>query len=51
VKERRYAPRWVPRGSLNRILVSTDMLRDHMPDVVFNVVTSTWGGMAHGTRL
>jgi hypothetical protein len=48
VQERRYVPRWIPRGRLNRILVSADMLRDHMPDVVFHTVTTTWGGLAAG---
>jgi hypothetical protein len=29
-----YEPRWAQRRNFNRILVSTDMVREHLPDVV-----------------
>lgn len=49
-----YEPRWAPRRALARILVSTDMVREHLPDVVQaalqEAVADVHSGLAFGAE-
>ena len=47
-KHRVYEPRWSTRTALRRILVSADMLRDHMPNVVAESVQATAARVLRG---
>lgn len=43
-----YEPRWARRRNFNRLLVSTDMLADHLPDKVQLALTQAMTDVKHG---
>jgi hypothetical protein len=43
-----YEPRWTPRDNFKRVLVSAEMIRDHMPDVMADILHEVASDMRLG---